>query len=451
MKTQQLDLLNDRVPSLFRHFAIPGILSSLSMCLYGIVDGMILGRFIGPNAMAAVNMASPIFNIISCLAILIAIGGNTLVGISLGGQDREKANHYFNNAVAALFCIAAIIWAAVVFFPAQLARGVGANEVLLPFVTQYIRTFGFFVIPIIFNILLGISLQSIGKPQLYMVGNMLTMGINIALDLVFICAFGWGIFGAALASGVSASIVFVLFLSKFVQKGSILRIGRCRLDLPALLQMAYNGSSEAITQLCGGLANLIFNWLLITKFGETGVSAFAAVQYISLAVNAVIMGMSRGVAAIISVNFGGKILKRVRAILSLALKAVTATGILCTVFLLAFKNPLISVFVKGDPKVFETAAEIISYYSLSFIFVGANVVINTFYTAINDPKTSAGLAAIRFALLICAFFALPLLFGNTGLWLSFAFAELICLLVSGLALKKLRGKWAVNCLAPARR
>lgn len=444
MKTQELDLLNDRVPSLFRHFAIPGVLSSLSMCLYGIVDGMILGRFIGPNAMAAVNMASPIFNIISCLAILIAIGGNTLVGISLGEQNRDKANHYFNNAVMALFVIAAIIWFAVVFFPTHLAQAVGANNVLLPFVKQYIQTFGFFVIPIIFNIILGISLQSIGKPQLYMVGNMLTMGINIVLDLLFICAFDWGIFGAALASGVSATIVFAIFLSKFVRKNSILKIGRCHLDFPALLQMAYNGSSEAITQFCGGLSNLIFNWLLISRFGEIGVSAFAAVQYISLAINAIIMGMSRGVAAIISVNFGGKIIKRVKEILSLAVKTVTITGIFCTVLLLIFKNPLISVFVKGNLKVFETAAEIITYYSFSFVFIGANVVINTFYTAINNPKTSAGLAVIRFALLIGAFFVLPFLIGKIGLWLSFAFAELLCLLISVFSLKKLYKKWTVN-------
>lgn len=421
------------------------------MCLYGIIDGIILGRFIGPNAMAAVNMAAPIFNIISCLAILIAIGGNTLVGISLGEQNKDKANHYFNNAIWALFSIAAVIWVAVVFFPSQLAHSVGANDALFPLVKLYIQTFGFFVIPIIFNIILGISLQSIGMPQLYMVGNMLTMGINIALDLLFICVFDWGIFGAALASGISAAIVFVLFLSKFVRKDSILKIGRCHWDFPALLQMAFNGSSEAITQLCGGLANLIFNWLLITKFGEAGVSAFAAVQYISLAVNAVIMGMSRGIAAIISVNFGGKIIKRIREILSLAIKTVTVTGILCTVILLVFKQPLISVFVKGNPGVFESAREIITYYSFSFIFVGANVVINTFYTAINDPKTSAGLAVIRFALLICAFFVLPSFMGNMGLWLSFAFAELLCLLVSAVTLKKQMGIWSIAGLAAARR
>lgn len=444
MKTQELDLLNHKVPSLFRHFAIPGVISSLSMCLYGVIDGMILGRFIGPNAMAAVNMASPMFNIVSCLAILMAIGGNTLVGISLGEQNRDKANHYFNNAVTALFIIAAVIWAAVVFFPVHLAQAVGANEVLLPLVKQYIRTFGFFAIPIILNIILGISLQSIGKPQLYMVGNMLTMGINIVLDLLFICAFGWGIFGAALASGISATIVFVLFLSKFIRKNSILKIGRCHWDFPALLQMAYNGSSEAITQLCGGLSNLVFNWLLISRFGEVGVSAFAAVQYISLAINAVIIGMARGVAAIISVNFGAKMIERVKKILSLAVKTVTVTGIFCTAFLLLFKNPLISVFVKGNAEVFETAAEIISYYSFSFIFIGANVVINTFYTAINDPKTSAGLAVIRFALLMSAFFVLPLFIGNIGLWLSFVFAELICLLISALALKKLGRKWIVH-------
>ena len=78
-----------------------------------------------------------------------------------------------------------------------------------------------------------------------MVDNMLTMGINIVLDLLFICTFGWGIFGAALASGISAAIVFVLFLTKFVRKDSILKIGLCHFDFPALLHMAFNGSSEA--------------------------------------------------------------------------------------------------------------------------------------------------------------------------------------------------------------
>ncbi len=122
MKTKELDILHDKIPYLFRNFAIPGILSSLSMCLYGIIDGIILGRYVGPNAMAAVNMASPLFNIISCIAILIAIGGNTLVGISLGRQDTKKANHYFNNASAALFVIAIAIWIAVVFFSDFLSK-----------------------------------------------------------------------------------------------------------------------------------------------------------------------------------------------------------------------------------------------------------------------------------------------------------------------------------------
>lgn len=441
MKTQELDLLNDRVSLLFRRFAIPGVLSSLSMCLYNMIDGVILGRFIGPLAMAAVNMASPVFNMVSCLAILVTIGGNTLVGISLGQQDRDQANHYFNNAVAALWIIAAMIWVAVVFFPVPLARAVGANDVLLPFVKQYIQTFGFFVIPMILNILLGISLQSIGKPRLYMLGNMLTMGINIALDLLLICIGGWGIRGAALASGISATVVCVLFLSSFVRKNSALKIRRCRLDFPALWHMAYNGSSEAMTQVCGGLSNLVFNWLLISSFGEVGVSAFAAVQYISLAIHAVMMGLARGVAAIISVNYGASALHRVKAAFSLSVKVVTVLGMLGTAFLLLFRHPLISAFVKGNPAVLETAAEIISYYSFNFIFAGANVVIQTFFTAINDPRTSAGLAVARFALLVGSFFALPAFIGPIGLWLSFVVAEGMCVMAGAILLERRKKSW----------
>ncbi|QTD40883.1 MATE family efflux transporter [Sporosarcina sp. Te-1] len=246
MKAKELDLLHDKVPYLFRNFAIPGILSSLSMCLYGIINGLILGRYVGSNAMAAVNMASPIFNIISCIAILIAIGGNTLVGISLGEKDHKKANHHFNNAVTALFVIALVIWVVVVFFPSSLAQAVGANDVLLPYVKSYIQTFGFFIIPVLFNIIFGMSLQSIGKPQLYMIGSMLTMALNIILDLLFICVFNWGVFGAALASGISASIVFFIFLPHFMRKDGILKIGKYKFNWKAFMQMAYNGSSRQL-------------------------------------------------------------------------------------------------------------------------------------------------------------------------------------------------------------
>lgn len=116
MKTTELNVLKDPISKLFRGYAIPGIVASLSMCLYGIINGIILGRFVGPNALAAVNMASPIFNIISCIGILIAIGGNTLTAISLGEQNKGKANHYFNNAFYTLFMIAVVIFIMVVFF-----------------------------------------------------------------------------------------------------------------------------------------------------------------------------------------------------------------------------------------------------------------------------------------------------------------------------------------------
>ncbi|AFS79121.1 MATE efflux family protein [Gottschalkia acidurici 9a] len=200
--------------------------------------------------------------------------------------------------------------------------------------------------------------------------------------------------------------------------------------------MAYNGSSEAITQLCGGLSTMLFNWILIKKFGEVGISAFATVQYISLVINAIIIGISRGVAAIISVNFGGRLFNRVKHTLTLAIKTVTIVGFICTIVLLIFKNPLISIFIQDNQEVFLNAQEIIVYYSFNFIFVGANVVINTFYTAINDPKRSAVLAISRYLLLIGCFIVLPFILETVGLWLSFAIAEIICLIISCASLKR---------------
>lgn len=291
------------------------------------------------------------------------------------------------------------------------------------------------------NIFLGISLQSIGKPQLYMTGNLLSVILNIILDLTFICAFDMGILGAALASGISATVVFVLFFSRFIDKKGILKVGKFKTDFKSIISITYNGLSEAITQFSAGFSALIFNYVLIKRFGEIGVSAFAVVQYISLIINAVIMGMSRGLGAIISVNFGAKQYKRIKELISLAAQIATIVGIICTAILLIFKVPLISLFIKSNVEVVNTSKEIITFYSYNFIFIGINVIINSFYTAVNNPRTSALLAVLRYVLLIGSFFVLPLAIGNIGLWLSFVVAEILCLAISYACLKRTMFEW----------
>lgn len=427
---KELNLLEDSIKKLFVSYALPGVISSLAMCLYGVVDGIILGRFVSVEALAAVNMSSPVFNIISCFGILIAIGGNTLSAISIGQKDIKKANNYFNNAFFTLLLISILIFIIVVFFPGYIAKLIGSNDVLLPLVSTYIRTFGLFIVPICLNILLGISLQSIGKPSLYMIGNIISVIINIILDIIFICFFGMGIFGAALASGISATLVFLLFIVQFIKLESTLKVRKFTLDIKSIGNMAYNGSSEAITQFSSGFSAMIFNWILISRFGDLGVSAFAVVQYISLVVTAIIMGMSRGITPLISINYGANYYIRIKKLISLSIKTVTIVGVLAALFLILFKTGLISIFIKNDINVITTSSEIIKYYSLSFICIGANIIINSFYTAINNPKVSAFLSILRYVLLIACFFVLPIVAGNTGLWLSFVVSELLCLIVS---------------------
>ncbi|GIO99419.1 hypothetical protein J14TS5_45050 [Paenibacillus lautus] len=89
---------------------------------------------------------------------------------------------------------------------------------------------------------------------------MLSVVLNIVLDVLFIYYLNMGISGAALASGLSALIVFILFISKFIRKEGTLVISTFQLDLRAIGSMAYNGSSEAVTQFSAGSSMLIFQF-----------------------------------------------------------------------------------------------------------------------------------------------------------------------------------------------
>ncbi|GIO99418.1 hypothetical protein J14TS5_45040 [Paenibacillus lautus] len=106
---------------------------------------------------------------------------------------------------------------------------------------------------------------------------------------------------------------------------------------------------------------------MIKRFGEVGISAFAVVQYISLVINAVLIGMTRGLGSVISINYGANQLARIKELIILTIRVVLTVGILCVAVLLLLKSELISVFVQNNAEVTTFAEEILFFYSFNFI------------------------------------------------------------------------------------
>ena len=125
-------LLTGEIPRLFMKYALPGVAGLLFLGIQSVIDGIVLGRFVGANALASVNLVLPCYSLISAFAIVMGIGGQTLVSISLGRGDKQEANNALRSVFVFLLGMSVVVSLVIFLSAGKIASFLGANEVLLP-------------------------------------------------------------------------------------------------------------------------------------------------------------------------------------------------------------------------------------------------------------------------------------------------------------------------------
>ncbi len=438
MHTEKNQLLQESLGRLFLKFAIPALLAMVVTGIQGIVDGIFVGNFVGPNAMAAVTMASPFTQIILGVAIIISIGAQSHVGIRLGMGDHATAQNTVQTCLRLLLLIAALLTLLGFFFGKQIALLLGANEVLLPETTIYVRTLSLFSLPICLMLYFGFMNRIIEKPMRYLIGNLLTLGVNITLDYVFLAKLELGIFGAALATGIAYSAALLVVAPTMLSRKSLINMRTGRFHLRTLAPVLYNGSSEGVNSLSIALTAFLFNISLISLAGEGGVTAFTAINYIGTFGSLILFGISDGVGPVVSYNYGYGSYARVKKLMRLAYAVNALSGLLLFVALFFFGRPLVGIFI-SDEALIELAVHGGRLYAFGFLLSGFNILTSGYFTFIGKGLESVLIAASRGLVFVGLGIAvLPRFFAIGGVWLTVPFAETMAFLLCLLLLRKNR-------------
>ena len=130
----------DSIPALFRKFTIPAVVGLLFLGVQTIIDGMVIGNFIGPKALASVSLILPCYNFMVALTVVLGIGCQTLVSIYSGKGDRRGVNDALTTAFGFLIFLMTAAAIGIYAGAPTLARWLGANEVLLEGSVAYIRS-----------------------------------------------------------------------------------------------------------------------------------------------------------------------------------------------------------------------------------------------------------------------------------------------------------------------
>lgn len=440
---EERELATRPIPRLFVKFALPGVIGLLFLGIQSIIDGMILGHFVGANALASVNLVLPCYSFMTAMAIVMGVGCQTLIGIRLGQRNKKGANDAFTTAFWFLSGFAVVVSTLIFLFAGKIAFWLGANDVLQPGAVSYIRALVPFF-PMLAVMFLGdYVLKATGHPLYSMLILSSIVLLNIAFDLLFVVQFGWGIMGAGLATGLAFTLGLMCNFRLLVRKQSLLPVFAGHFRWRLVWRMFYNGSSEGMSELSAGITVFLFNVTMMRYLGEQGVAAFTATNYVLFIGTTIFLGISDGIIPVMSYNFGAGRIDRVKSTLWLALRTNFAIGIFICCCLVVGGEKIVSLFFReGDQNVTRIAVYGTSVYAFAFLLNGLNILASSYFTSMGNAKISIIISLLRGLVFIAAgILVFPICFGIEAVWFSVPVAEMCTLLMSAfLVWKSLRKK-----------
>ena len=412
-------------------FTLPSITMMIFTAIYGVVDGFFVSNYAGKTPFAAVNLIIPVLLGLGCVGFMFGTGGGALIAKTMGQGDRERANDIFSMIVYVSAAIGVVLAGLGFLILRPAAVLMGAEGELLEQTLIYGRinliALPFYVLQYEFQCLFATA----EKPGLGLYITVAAGVTNMALDALFVAVFSWGAAGAAAATALSQFIGGSLPLVYFARpNSSLLRLGKCRMDLRALLKTCSNGSSEFMSNVSMSLVSMLYNVQLMKYAGEDGVSAYGVLMYVQLIFIGTAIGYSIGCAPIVSYHYGAGHHDELKSMLKKSLTLMGITGVALTMLALGLAAPLAKIFVGYDEGLLNLTRHAFSIFSFSFLLSGLNIFASGFFTALNNGLISAVISFARTLVFQAAcVLLLPAMFGVDGIWYATLVAEgLACLL-----------------------
>lgn len=424
-------------------FVAPSAVMMMFTSIYGVVDGLFVSNYVGKVPFAAINLVMPFIMILGGIGFMIGTGGSALVSKTLGEGDREKANRYFTMMIyLSLICGAAASVIGFVFIR-PISYLLGATDTMIGDCVEYGRMIFLFTTAFMMQNVFQSFLVTAEKPRLGLLATVGAGVTNMALDAWFIAGLGWGVKGAALATGISQTVGGILPLIYFLRpNSSLLKITRTKLEGRPVFLAVTNGSSELMSNISASVVSMIYNFQLMKFAGEDGVAAYGVLMYVQFVFIALFIGYAIGSAPIIGYHYGAINHSELKNMLKKSIVIMSISGVIMTLLAQALALPIAKVFVGYDEGLFDMTVHAFRVFSFSFILAGINIFASSFFTALNNGAVSAAISFLRTLIFqSTAVIVLPMIWELDGIWLSITVAEVFALIISVTFLAAKRKKY----------
>ena len=401
-------------------FAVPMILGDFLQQCYNIADTLIVGRFLGADALAAVGSAFSLMTFLTSILLGLAMGSGTVFSIRYGERDflglKEGVLASFVLLGAVTLLLNAVIFAGIDWIIWVLRTPENLTEMM----REYLAVIFAGMIGIFLYNFFASLLRSLGNSLVPLIFLAISACLNIVLDLWFVAGLGRGVTGAAEAtvisqyvSGIGLALYTRIKFPEFLQKDK-----RVRLSLSRIREIT---SFSALTCMQQSIMNLGILAVqgLVNSFGVTIMAAFAAAVKIDAFAYLPVQDFGNAFSIFIAQNYGAKQTERIKQGIRAAVLTSVSFSLLISLGVFVFAGPLMALFIDGAEA--EIIAEGVRYLRIegSFYFmIGLLFLLYGLYRALGRPGMSVVLTVMSLGTRVALAYSLSALpgVGVVGIW-----------------------------------
>ncbi len=426
-------------------FAMPMLIGSLFQQLYNTADSIIVGRFIGKEAMAAVSGANPIMFLLVAALMGVSLGFSILVSQFYGSGDLKKVKATIDTTYILLFIGSILISILGIVFGGPMLKLMNTPESVFAQSKLYLTIiFSGILFSAGYNSVSAI-LRGLGDSVTPLYFLIIATILNIVLDLTFIVVLRMGVEGVALATIMAQAVSFIISIIYLNKKHEVLKfkIKGIVYDNKIFKDGLRLGLPSGVQQMLFSIGNMALQFL-VNSYGTSAMAAFGAGLRIENFISLPIMNLGSAVSTFVAQNIGAGENERVKKGIRESIKMTLVLAVTVIALILLFRENLIALF-NTDKDVIKIGSSYLFIIGPFFLFIGTSFVLSSAMKGAGDSMFALISSIVSLWLgRLPASYMLSKFFGTDGIWMGIPFGWTLGLIVTVIYYKK--GYWKTKAI-----
>ncbi len=414
-----------------RGYIFPNVFAMVGVSLYILADTFFISASAGANGLTALNLALPLYSAIFAVGAMLGNGSATAFALekSVPGND---ADTYFSHSVMANLLISIPFVLVGIFMPDKLLALLGGDDVIVETGYVYVRTFLTCTPFFLLNSTFTSFVRNDGAPNVAMAATLISCLFNIVFDYVLMFPCGLGMFGAALATGLSPAVSIAVTLVHFFSPKNTIRFRILLPNIRKIVRACRLGIGYFVSEISGGISGFVFNRILLGLVGNIAVAAYGIVANISVVGTAIFSGVAQGLQPMASEAQGTGDTQARKAICRYSLKTGILIAAAIVLLLCVFAREVVAIFnSEHNAQMASLAVSNLRLYVLGFLPASVNIILCGYFGAIGRDRLCSVISISRGVVAIVLFaWLLSGLFGIVGVWIAYPVTELFTLIMA---------------------